>query len=128
VTTHRSRRLTGPIGSAVETRLLEACLVESFDLLAYTVMPDHIHMLVHGLRSDSNALRLVKRFKQTTSYHFVQRTGEKHLWQQSFYDHVLRPGEDPVAIAQYIVDNPVRAELAARFEDWPLTGGTLLGR
>ena len=125
VTNGRQHFLTGEFANAARDRLIGACNAQSFDLLAFTLMPDHVHLLIHGQRAGSDLLAFVKRFKQTTSYDFIQRTGER-LWQQSFFDHVLRRDEDPIAVAQYIVDNPVRAQLVARYEDWPFTGGTLV--
>ena len=97
----------------------------SFDLLAYTIMPDHVHLLALGITDDADAISFMKRLKQTTSYDFIQRDGRR-LWQQSFFDHVLRRDEDALAIAKYIVENPVRAGYVERLEDWPYFGGTLV--
>jgi REP element-mobilizing transposase RayT len=44
------------------------------------------------------------------------------LWQPEFFDHVLRSGESYEQKWEYVRENPVRAELVARPEDWPYQG------
>ena len=47
------------------------------------------------------------------------------LWQDGFYDHVLRREEDSLAIAAYIVANPVRAGLVKSVTEYPYSGSAL---
>ena len=93
-----------------------------FRLLAYSFMPDHVHMLVFGSGDSSNLLTFVQRIKQVTSYEFKQATGHR-LWQQSFYDRTLRVEEELGEVARYILGNPVRAGLAGSDAEYPLSGG-----
>ena len=44
------------------------------------------------------------------------------LWQEEFFDHVLRSDESYAAKWEYVRRNPVRAGLVARAEDWPYWG------
>jgi hypothetical protein len=44
----------------------------------------------------------------------------------SFYDRIVRRGDDAREIAAYILDNPVRAGLIRSGEVWPFSGGTLV--
>ena len=46
------------------------------------------------------------------------------LWQDSYYDHVVRPEENLSAIARYIIENPVRAGLARSPFDYPFVGSS----
>ena len=94
-----------------------------FELLAYCFMPDHLHVLLQGHRVDSDLLRFVQRFKQVTSFEF-KRENEFVLWQQSFFDRVLRREDDPTALARYIFDNPAAAGLPADHAAFALRGGT----
>ena len=63
---------------------------------------------------------LVRSFKSYSTY--IARTlghGPK-LWQRSYWDHVLRRDEDVRIVAEYIVQNPVRAGIvdeACRYPD-----------
>jgi putative transposase len=47
---------------------------------------------------------------------------ELPLWQRHFWDTQLRKGESYDEKWQYVVENPVRAGLAKRSEDWPYQG------
>ena len=125
VTTGRRPLLTGTLAPIVMDKLHEAANTKSFDILAFTLMPDHMHMLVASADDNANLIRFMQRFKQLTSYASVQLTGER-LWQPSFHDHALRRDEDVFAVAQYIIDNPRRANLLADGETWPYQGGSLL--
>ena len=99
----------------------------AFDLLVFTVMPDHVHILALGLDETSSAKVFLQRFKQLSSHAFSRsRPDNGPLWQQSFYDHVVRAGEDVLPIARYIVANPVEAGLATDELAWPFTGGSLV--
>jgi putative transposase len=40
-------------------------------------------------------------------------------WQRDFFDHRLRNDESFDEKAAYILQNPVRARLVARVQDWP---------
>ena len=44
------------------------------------------------------------------------------LWQRNYFEHVLRDAEDSVGVAKYILENPVRANLVERPEDYPYLG------
>ena len=81
-----------------------------FVVPSYCLMPDHVHLLVEGLSVNSNLAPFVKAFKQVTGFEFERRTGQR-LWQRYYYDHVLRPKDDPNPVAWYIWLNPVRAGL-----------------
>jgi putative transposase len=96
-----------------------------FRLLAFSLMPDHLHVLVLGRNDAADLIRFVQRFKQVTAFDFKRETGLR-LWQQSFYDHVLRAEEDLASVAAYILANPIRAGLAAQSDEYPLSGGEYL--
>jgi putative transposase len=90
-------------------------------LLTYCFMPDHVHLLVEGVSDDANLRVFVKRGKQRSGRAYAKRF-ERPLWQEGYFDRVLRPGDDARAVARYIVANPVRAGLVHRPEDYPYSG------
>ena len=91
---------------------------KSFTVLAYCLMPDHLHLLLQGDSASSDLLSFVRTFKHKTTFHFRAKTGQT-LWQISFFDHILRTAEDLSKTAEYILLNPVRAGLVQRAEDYP---------
>jgi len=44
------------------------------------------------------------------------------MWQARFHDHVLRPNEPVKDICEYILNNPVRKNLAKSCEDYKFCG------
>ena len=44
------------------------------------------------------------------------------VWQRHFWDTQLRRGENYDEKWEYVVQNPVRAGLVSRAEDWPYQG------
>ena len=92
-----------------------------FALHAYCLMPDHIHLLTEGKQSDSNLLQLVRDIKYKSTIHFQRKTGQ-HLWQDKFYDHILRRNESPDSVAWYIWMNPVRKNLCIPPQEFEFAG------
>jgi hypothetical protein len=43
-------------------------------------------------------------------------------WQRYGYDHILRDDEKSIVVARYILNNPIRAGLVKRIEDYPYCG------
>jgi REP element-mobilizing transposase RayT len=125
VTAGRSPALTGSMASEVIAALLRSVEALDFELLAFVVMPDHVHVLVCGRNEESNLVGFVQRFKQLTGFAHKRMIGQR-LWQPSFHDHVLHRDEDVRVVAQYIAENPVRAGLVREDEVWAYQGGTLL--
>ena len=93
-----------------------------FRLLAFCFMPDHLHALVEGQHDNADLIRFVQRFKQVTAFHF-KRESRLRLWQQSFYDRVLRVEEDLAEVAAYILSDPVRSGLAEGASQYSFVGG-----
>jgi putative transposase len=76
------------------------------------LMPDHLHMLA-SFGPDLGMKRVIANWKRYTANHAGIH------WQRDFFDHRLRNDESFDEKAAYILENPVRAGLAHRVEDWP---------
>lgn len=81
-----------------------------FAVIAFCVMPDHVHLLLEGLTDDADLRAVMHAWKLTTGFAWKQRTGER-LWQEGYYDHVVREEDPVVGIVRYILNNPFRAGL-----------------
>jgi putative transposase len=90
-------------------------------VFAYCVMPDHLHLLLHGTEAMSDVLAFVKNFKQATGAEF-ERKFRRDLWQKKFYDHILRPNDSPEGVAKYIWMNPVRKGICQNPQEYPFSG------
>ncbi len=108
--------------AAAEQQLIRAASLSRFELLAYCFMPDHVHVMVQGQNDASDLIKFVRRFKQATGYRHKRTTGES-LWQQSFFDRVLRGKNDLEIVAEYVFANPVKAGLVEEPGEYRLSGG-----
>lgn len=125
-------RGTGWLDARFTTRfrwlLLHACGRYGADCPVHCLMPDHVHLLLHGQGPAGDQRGLI-RFLRRHSNDLLAETG--HRWQPQAHDHVLRPHEsDRYAyerLAHYITENPVRAGLVKRAADWPHTGAVIPG-
>ena len=125
----QDRRLIFSEASVTEltwVQLLRTADSEGFEFRAHVIMPDHAHLLVKGQTSDADLRRFESLAKQHTAWDYWCRT-KKRLWQPSFYDHVLREDESELPFVRYILENPVRAGLVARCEDYPFVGAGAVG-
>ena len=100
------------------TQVLRAAGRTAFEITTYGFMPDHLHLLVEGIRNDARLPAFVKRAKQMSSYH-AGKVGQRRIWQTGSHDRVVREDEDPRDYARYIVNNPVRRGLVENAADYP---------
>ncbi|MCB9295368.1 MAG: transposase [Lewinellaceae bacterium] len=101
---------------------LAYCGKHFFHLWAYCVMSNHVHALF-TLREGSPPLYDVlgrhKSFTGNVANKLLGREG--FFWQHESYDHMVRNDKSFGWILQYILENPVRANLVECWEDWPWT-------
>ena len=84
-------------------------------------MPDHIHLFVRG-GLDFTLGRWVGTLKQALAKLRTLWRPKTQIWQEGFFDHVLRSNESYAQKWDYVRENPVRAALVNRSEDWPYQG------
>jgi hypothetical protein len=63
----------------------------------------------------------MSRWKQLAGFRHKRETGAA-LWQESYYDHVLRDDEELWRAARYILENPIRKGLVERPLNYPYAG------
>jgi len=78
-------------------------------------------MLAEGTTLGSDLRRFVSSFKQNSGFTFSRERAAR-LWQNGYYDRVLRDDEATLTVVRYILENPVRAGLVARVSDYPYLG------
>jgi REP element-mobilizing transposase RayT len=90
----------------------------------YVVMPDHVHLFATPEPNTERTLSWVMgAWKEWTAKRLLARLREPApLWQEEFFDHVLRSKESYAEKWEYVRNNPVRAGLVAKAEDWPYAG------
>ena len=100
---------------------------QSFAVIAYCFMPDHVHLLVAGERQEADLKRFSTIAKQYSGFYFQQASGLP-LWQRYGFERVLRTEEATEIVARYTIANPVRAGLVQSPADYPFWGSFLYTR
>jgi putative transposase len=89
----------------------------------FVIMPDHVHFFCTPDVDSESLSDFMLAWKQWTSKRIKRECGEAGtVWQEEFFDHVLRNEESYEEKREYIVQNPVRANLTKTVEDWPWQG------
>jgi putative transposase len=101
----------------VTGQLRSSAAVCEFTVVAYCVMPDHVHALLHAESERSNFEAMMKRFKQLSGFAYKRQTGQP-LWQPGYHERLLRDDEASEMVARYILENPVRAGLASAIGEY----------
>ena len=105
-----------------------------YELLAYCVMSNHVHIVVDSaVQLDAlspndtitsanytqlhTALKYIKGGSARLANQLLGRTGA--FWQPESYDHYVRNAPELGRIIDYTLQNPVKAGLVESWQDWP---------
>ena len=89
-----------------------------YDLHAFAVMPNHVHLLITPKAPVPKLLQWLKGTTARRANQALRLTG-RGFWQQESYDRWVRDEREFRRILAYIEENPVRAGLASVLEDYP---------
>ena len=130
ICTHQRRMLFGPnrapvgadsISARMAARVFREIIGQypAVHCRYFVVMPNHFHALVEieragaDMESAPTIISIVQAFKRYSTVEYIRlvKRGQaapfdKHLWQRSFHDHVIRNETDYRMIAEYIQSNP----------------------
>ena len=92
-----------------------------FQLHAFAVMPDHLHILLTH-KFDGTLERAVQLVKGGFSYRLRKEFGyQGNVWQSGYNDRRVRNAEECAAIVRYIHQNPVAKYLCKTAGDYPFS-------
>ncbi|MGH9772520.1 MAG: REP-associated tyrosine transposase [Candidatus Acidiferrales bacterium] len=89
-----------------------------YELLAWVVMPNHVHVVWEPLHPLPEITRWIKGSTARAANLLLGRTG-KPFWQYESYDHCIRSDTELGRVIRYVERNPVAAGLVEAAEDWP---------
>jgi len=97
---------------------------KTYELHAYCIMSNHLHILIKPQKDEtgcyykvSSIVQKIKSFTAQRINKHLNRQGQ--LWDRFYFDRIIRDHTDYLNVVQYIVDNPVKAGLTDKPEDWP---------
>lgn len=103
--------------------VVESCILrgarelQQYRLLAYVVMPNHVHLLVEPRLPLARITKGIKGGSASEANRILKRRNLP-FWQGESFDHWVRNASEGEKIVRYIENNPVKARLASRPEDW----------
>jgi len=101
--------------------------VHPFEIIAWVVMPDHLHAVWRLPEGDSdyamrwtlikaNFSRRLPKFEQISDSR--RKKGERGIWQKRFWEHTIRDDNDLQRHVDYTHYNPVKHGLVGKASDW----------
>jgi len=94
---------------------------ERYRLSAWVVMPNHIHFL--ATRFEQQTLTGIMQSLKSLTSHKANKTLRRggQFWMGDYFDRYIRNGEHFAKTVRYIENNPVKAGLCKRPQDWPFS-------
>lgn len=123
-THRRAQVLANPTAQAIcEEVWKTGCRLHDWHVGRNVIMPDHVHFFCAPGLEAKPLPTFVGKWKEWTANFLHRRCAvTMPLWQEEFFDHVLRSEESYAAKWEYVRDNPVRAGLVKAWEYWPYHG------
>lgn len=92
---------------------------QRYKLLEWVVMPNHVHILVE-IDPEHQLSAVVHSWKSFSAKEAIKIVGKcPHFWQPDYFDRFIRDDAHFASAVSYIQQNPVKAKLVSRAEDWP---------
>ncbi len=99
---------------------------ERYKLLAWCIMPNHVHVLI---RPEAGLGKIVQSWKSYTGRWALAHNAElglgvpgnspgKAFWMREYWDRYIRDKKHYEAVVDYIHNNPVKAGLCKVMEQW----------
>ena len=92
---------------------------DRYDLRAWVVMPNHLHLLFQ-VQEMPMARLLVEAWKGYTAKEANRILGRKgKFWQEGYWDTFMRDGDHETRTRRYVENNPAKAQLVVSPKEWP---------
>jgi REP element-mobilizing transposase RayT len=112
------RDLTDPAIADLVQRALLKCDAERYRLIAWVIMPNHVHALLQ-VGTGYSLDRITHSWKSYTAKEANRLLGRiGAFWAPEYFDRFMRDEEHLVRTAAYIEANPVKAGSCGNVPDW----------
>lgn len=89
-----------------------------YQLFAWVIMPDHVHVVFQPQVPMPSIMRWLKGRTGRLANRILGRTGFS-FWQDESYDHWIRSPKELQNVIEYVESNPVKAGLVEAKQLWP---------
>ncbi len=92
-----------------------------WEVIAYTLMPNHVHLVVRHIHPEWHFGKVLQHFKRHTARQcnkILGLTGQA-FWEEESYDAVILSDEALKQFVKYTLLNPVVCGLSKGWQDWP---------
>jgi len=102
------------------TREMEKYDGKRYHLLAWTIMPNHVHVLFNTF--DVPMQKILHQWKGSTARLANTLLGQQNsFWQSDYWDTYMRDPDHQERTIRYMRNNPVKAGLVSDWKAWPWT-------
>jgi len=118
-------RLCQPeIAECVVNGLWHASVAGEYEMHAFVVMPNHMHILITPSIELAKITRMIKGKSARQANAILGRTGQP-FWEDESFDHWIRNRCEFEKVTAYIEENPVRSRLVMKADQWPYSSAAL---
>jgi len=98
-------------------------IVKMYDLHAFCIMSNHVHLVVRALsKGDVTCFavnQIVQNIKKYTSKKINELLGSSvQIWDNYYFDRIIRDEENFNNVISYVLNNPVKAGLVYSAKKW----------
>ncbi|HAJ46681.1 MAG TPA: transposase [Alphaproteobacteria bacterium] len=104
--------------AAYKALLAEGCKAAGVEVWAYCLMPNHVHLILVPGDEDGLRAAIAEAHRRYTRMINARKGWTGFLWQGRFASCPMDEAHT-LAAARYAEQNPVRARLTLRAQDWP---------
>ena len=105
------------VATIVENGIRRGELLNSYELDAYVIMPNHVHLLVKPFTPIADLMRMLKSATAVAANRVLGTQGQA-FWQDEYFDRWVRDRDEFGRIRRYIENNPLIAGLCNRPEEF----------
>ncbi len=88
---------------------------DRYELFAWSVMPNHVHAMLRP-ENGHDLEKIIQSWKSFTAKKVNEMLGQSGVfWQEEYYDHLIRDGEDLQHQVRYVLNNPVKGNAAGEW-------------
>jgi putative transposase len=99
----------------------------SYRLLAWVIMPNHVHVLADMFKPLGTVVKSWKAYTARYANEILGAHG-RSFWQRDYFDRYIRDNDQFRRVIHYIEANPVKARLVRESREWSWSSAKFRGR